>query len=581
MLNSSVENLKQNINIVDVVGSVVSLKRAGRNYKGVCPFHNEKTPSFVVSDEKQIFTCFGCHAKGDVIEFVMKYYNLDFSDAVEKLSKQYGIPVNLGRKGPDLEPYYHANKLAASYFFKTLTTGKNPGYTYLRQRGLSDLIIKRFGLGYADDSWDSLCNYLLDKGVEEKIILELGLGARTKDGRLYDKFRGRVMFPIINTSKKVIGFGGRTLDPNGVPKYLNSPENKVFKKKLNIYGLNLSRETVVSQDQIILVEGYMDVISLNQWGIENVGASLGTALTEEQSRLVSRYSKNVVLCYDSDSAGVNAAKRAMEILKDAGCSVKIMQVNDGKDPDEFLKKHGKKAFMTLVKSALPWIDFKLKQEAAAFNLEKADQKVKYLEKAVSVISSLNPIEQDVYTKKLARDLNVSEEAIRMMLGGNERMAMQQQKNFRKKAVSHVKTVAETLPTSDKELLKLALLSPSYIEKIEETKDIFKTSLGFSIFQSIKMEFGGNKYIDEKRVLDILPEEEQQALLDVMENVPMKGHDQDIFEDLMYRRQLEILKASEKEKIDQLALLGEDDQGSVELMEQLKEIQRKLKAHIDG
>lgn len=245
----AIEELKNQIDIVDVIGRSVELKRAGANYKGLCPFHNEKTPSFIVSPQKQIFTCFGgCGASGDVVSFVEKYYNLDFNEAVQKLADEYGITLQKTTYNDDREKYYQINREAARFFYRNLTEKKNPGYTYMQKRGIKDSIIKKFGLGYAEDSWNSLYDYFKSKGTDEKILVELGLLSQKGD-RYYDKFRNRVIFPIINTAGKVIGFGGRAINSEDMPKYLNSPENRVFQKKNNLYALNITRQDIGKTDR--------------------------------------------------------------------------------------------------------------------------------------------------------------------------------------------------------------------------------------------------------------------------------------------------------------------------------------------
>ena len=321
----AIEDLKSRIDIVDVIGRQVQLKRAGANYKGLCPFHNEKTPSFIVSPQKQIFTCFGgCGASGDVVSFVMRYYNLEFNEAVEKLAKEYGIDiVKSQRRNDDREKYYEINREAARFFYRNMTEGPNRGYSYMRRRGIEDRTIKKFGLGYAPDSWDSLYGYFKEKGTDEKLLLELGLLSQ-KDGRYFDKFRDRVIFPIINTAGKVIGFGGRALDDKAMPKYLNSPENRVFQKKNNLYALNSTKQDIGKAGTAIIVEGYMDAISLYQNGVRNVAASLGTALTDNQAKLINRYTKNVVLSYDADAAGQKAALRGIEVLRNEGCKDNLL-----------------------------------------------------------------------------------------------------------------------------------------------------------------------------------------------------------------------------------------------------------------
>ena len=322
--NQTIESLKNQVNIIDIVGRCVPLKRAGSNYKGVCPFHSEKTPSFVVSEQKQIFTCFGCGASGDVIEFVQRYYNLDFNEAIEKIAGEYGITLEKNAYNDRREIYYKVNKMAAGFFYRAFTERANKGYAYMKRRGISPAVLKKFGIGYADEQWDSLFRYLQSQGVDKKIILELGLASESR-GKCYDKFRDRVIFPIINTAGKVIGFGGRAIDSRDNPKYLNSPESRIFQKKNNLYGLNISRQSAGKAGYIILVEGYMDVIALYQSGVENVAASLGTALTENQAKLIKRYTKDVVLSYDADGAGRAAALRGIEILKSEDCKVKVLQ----------------------------------------------------------------------------------------------------------------------------------------------------------------------------------------------------------------------------------------------------------------
>lgn len=371
----AIEELKNQIDIVDVIGRSVELKRAGANYKGLCPFHNEKTPSFIVSPQKQIFTCFGgCGASGDVVTFVKRYYNLDFNEAVEKLADEYGIEIQKNSHKDDREKYYEVNREAARLFYRNLTEKKNPGYTYMQHRGIQDSTIKKFGLGYAEDSWNNLYDYFKKKGTDEKILIELGLISKKGD-RCYDKFRNRVIFPIINTAGKVIGFGGRALDNEAMPKYLNSPENKVFQKKNNLYALNSTRQDIGKEGSAIIVEGYMDAISLYQNGVRNVAASLGTALTENQAKLINRYTKNVILSYDADAAGQKAALRGIEVLRGENCKVKVLHVTDGKDPDEYIKKNGREAFLRLTENALPYIDYKLEAAKRGLNISSEEGKL--------------------------------------------------------------------------------------------------------------------------------------------------------------------------------------------------------------
>ena len=293
--NQIVDEIKSVANIVDVIGDVVSLTKKGANYHGLCPFHNEKTPSFVVSETKQIFTCFGCHATGDVIEFVKKYNNIEFVEALEKLADRYGIKYEkFNRKSENSNKYYEINKEAAIFFYKNLISkkaeNKSQGLSYVKKRNLLPETILKFGIGYADATWNSLYKHLKNKGYEEKHMMELGLISQSK-GKYFDKFRNRLIFPIFNVRGDIIGFGGRAIGDD-MPKYLNSPENYVFSKKNNLYGLNVAKEFIMKENMVIMVEGYMDVVSLYQHGVKNAVASLGTALTENQSKLVKRYTKN-------------------------------------------------------------------------------------------------------------------------------------------------------------------------------------------------------------------------------------------------------------------------------------------------
>ncbi len=411
---TSIQNLKEQINIVDVIGRDVKLRKAGANYSGLCPFHSEKTPSFMVSEERQYFTCFGCGAKGDVFEFVQKFHNIGFSEAAEKLADEYG--VKLERTGTDREEkfkkYYEVNRLAADFFYKSFTRIPNPGFTYMRdKREIEPRILKKFGIGYADSSPDSLYRYMSSKGIDEKILIDLGLCSRGREG-MYDFFRDRVMFPIISTTGKVIGFGGRALADNAKAKYLNSRDTPVFQKRNNLYGLNITRGSAGKAGFMIMVEGYMDMISLFRSGVENVCATLGTALTENQARLLGRYTKNVVLSYDADSAGRKNALRGIEILRKENLNVKVLHVPEGKDPDEYVRANSGDAFLGLVREALPYAEYKLASARGEFNLGTSEGRIGYLKKAAVILSGLEPVEEDEYIRKVSRDMNISEEVLR-------------------------------------------------------------------------------------------------------------------------------------------------------------------------
>lgn len=573
--SSAIENLKSQVNIVDVVGRTVPLKRAGSNHKGVCPFHNEKTPSFVVSEQKQIFTCFGCGATGDVIEYVKRYYNLDFAEAVEKLAGEYGIPMEKKGYDENRSIYYQTNKLAAGFFYRSFTERANKGYAYMKRRGITPAVLKKFGIGYADEQWDSLYRYLLSQGIDKKIMVELGLVSEGRNGKCYDKFRNRVIFPIINTGGKVIGFGGRAIDPEDNPKYLNSPESKVFQKKNNLYGLNLSRQSVGKENYIILVEGYMDVIGLYQSGIENVAASLGTALTENQARLIKRYTRDVILSYDADSAGRAAALRGLEILKKEDCKVKVLHVTDGKDPDEYIKKNGKSAFLKLIDGALPYGDYRLESLKAGFDLDRDEDKIDYIRKATrEVLSQLSPVEQDIYTKKLAKELKIAESAIKMELLGNDST----EKTHFVQRKEETEELAPDISPVEKTLLRVMLTEESYIERLQQFPEILESDFSRKMYQLLLEEYRQFRRVDINKLLDGLPRADGDRLSEIMDHVIVGGNEEKVFDDCVRTWKQNRLAKEEQRLITLLSMADEEDNQERirQLTEELMKIQRERK-----
>lgn len=573
--NNIVDEIKSRCNIVDVVSRVVPLKKAGSNYKGVCPFHNEKTPSFVVSETKQIFTCFGCGATGNVFSFVMRYYNLDFKGAVEMLAKEYGISLEGAFRGSrNKDELYEINRQAARFFFKAMREKVTPGYTYMKQRGISEETLNKFGIGYADEAWDSLYQHMVSLGISEKKLMELGLISKSK-GRYYDKFRGRVIFPILNTSGKVIGFGGRIIG-QGEPKYLNSQESGVFQKKYNLYGLNLTGNDVRKENAIVLVEGYMDVVSLYQHGVRNVSASLGTALTENQARLLKRYTKNVVLSYDADEAGQNAALRGLDILYREGCRAKVLKVNDGKDPDEFIKKNGKKAFLHLMENAVPYGDFKLNMARDKYDLSDEQQRIDFLHDAVVILKAMKPVEADIYIKKLSEETGISEGAIRFEYSGNN----SQEKNLTPYAKAQDENEAEMtqMPLVEQDLIKLMLLDAGRIELPEDIRQIaFASRTGATIYRElVKLkENGESDYGDKLRY--ILDEAHLKQLEIIQDKVIPGGKENDIYRECISKVRKSSLKKQEAKILTMLSMADEEDNQEeiIALTQQLMDIQKKI------
>lgn len=428
----TIQRIKEENNIVDIISETISLKKAGKNYLGRCPFHNEKTPSFTVSSEKQIYKCFGCGEAGNVISFIMKTRNLSFPEAVKFLGKKVGIELEdeeFQKKNSEANEknkrMYELNIQAGRFFYTNLKKNKAP-YDYLKGRGISDETIKKFGLGFALNDWHGTRNYLKRIGFKEEEILELGITTKNDKGNIYDRFRNRIIFPVFDVTGRVVGFGGRVLD-DSKPKYLNSPETPIFHKGTNLYGLNLAIRNNLNRS-IIMVEGYMDVISLAQQGVTNVVATLGTALTEGQCKLLRRYVDTVIVSFDSDLAGQKATARGMDILLKAGFDLKILQVPKGKDPDEYIRVNGKDAFLKLVDESMGIIDFRLKSAEQGIDFSKKEMIVKYLKDVCPILKELNSLERAVYIKQVSEKSGVSEEAILRTVVGNQSNSLKNGEN---------------------------------------------------------------------------------------------------------------------------------------------------------
>ena len=401
--------------IEDVVSQYVSLRRSGANMFGLCPFHGEKTASFSVSPDKGICYCFGCHKGGGVINFMMEIEGLSYPDAVRSLAKRAGMTV------PEDEQYqsrYRAQerlwalmKDAGRFFNERLYAPEGEACrAYISKRGLSKSIVTQFGMGYAPDSWNALVDAMRKKGYTDAELRTADLVGE-KNGRVYDRFRNRLMFPIIDVRGNVVGFGGRVLDKSE-PKYLNSNETLIFNKRKNLFGLNFAKKT--KQPNIILVEGNIDVVSLHQFGFDNAVASLGTSLTEDQVTLLSRYTEEVILTYDGDEAGQRAAKRAIPMLEKAGIKVRVLQVKDAKDPDEFLQKFGADKFKLLLEESANRVEYQLNAIRGKYDLRVDDQKIQYVQEAAELICGLDSsIKREVYGARVAESAGISFDAMKL------------------------------------------------------------------------------------------------------------------------------------------------------------------------
>lgn len=476
----AIEKVKESIDIVNLVSEYIPLKKSGTNHVGLCPFHNEKTPSFTVSETKEIFHCFGCGEGGDGVTFIMKKENLDFPEAIKFLADKYGITITENpvedRIVKERTRAYEINRDAARFFHDNLIN--NPrALDYLNKRMIFPKIIRQFGLGYAKDSWDNLYNFLKLKGYKEEELEKVGLiGKRTGGNGYYDRFRNRIIFPIIDTKSRVVGFGGRVLD-NTMPKYLNSQDTIVFNKGNHLYGLNLLSKHS-SRKRILLVEGYMDVISLYLNGINYSVASLGTALTSRQSKLLKRYGDEVFICFDSDLAGIKATIKAIDILVSEDVNPKIILLPEGMDPDDYISKAGLMEFEKLFINALNHIDYKIHINKKKYNLHKAEDKIAFTIEVSKIIKGLkSPIEQDVYIDKVSKDMNISKEAIEKEVKGNTIKTPYRSKrdSLNSKSKDKIYPVQTKMISgnikSEIDLIKLMLEDKDYYESIIERINI--------------------------------------------------------------------------------------------------------------
>ncbi len=412
------EEIRSRNDIIDVISQYVVLKRSGRNYFGLCPFHNEKSPSFSVSPDKQIFHCFGCGVGGNVFHFIMKIENINFVESVQLLAERAGIKLpTLGNYEDEKiaklkAKVYDVNQFAAEYYHQNLykPTAK-PGQEYIKKRKLDNNTLKSFMIGFSGE-FDELYKALRKQGFEDEEILASGLVNKSREGMYIDRYRHRIMFPIQDVRNRVIAFGGRVLD-DSKPKYINSPENIVYSKGRNLFGLNVAKKNNPgTMKRLLIVEGYMDAISLFQRGITNVVASLGTALTDAQGRLLRKSTEQVILGYDADGAGQAAIVRGMEILKNMGCDIRVLQISGAKDPDEFVIKYGPDRFRKCIDDAISVVEYKVKNLKKELNLDNTSDKIKFLNAIAKILSEVdNSMEREVYVEKISKSYDISKEAI--------------------------------------------------------------------------------------------------------------------------------------------------------------------------
>ncbi len=576
---SFIENLRMSCDMENIVSSYVKLKRQGRNLAGLCPFHSEKTPSMVVYPDTQSFFCFGCGAGGDVISFIMRIENLDYVEAVKFLAQRVGMTVPEGEtqdRASRMKPIIlEINRLAARFYHDTLKSpAGEPGRAYFAGRQLTPKTMVKYGLGYAPNSWDALRNYLKEKGFSYEQMAEAGVVNKGRSGGYYDAFRNRVMFPIIDLRKNVIGFGGRVLD-DSKPKYLNTNDTLVFKKSRNLFSLNFAKNH--TDGRLILAEGYMDVIAVNQAGFENVVATLGTALTPEQARLIAGYAKEVIIAYDSDGAGRKATDRAVGLLEEAGVSAKILQLRGAKDPDEYIKKFGAQRFKLLLDGAGNVTAYRLGDIRSRYDLETPEGRSGYLTEALKYLATLkSPVEREVYAGELASQTGILRETVLSNLEWEVKMNFRREKKKEWQDIASSRELygdrvnpqrASNLSASlaEEGIIAFLFKNPDYLSRILEKtgEEQFVTDFNRKLFHSLveKLRLNGGAALSDFAG-ELSPEEMGRLSAIVNRDFPMT---EQVLED--YIRGLEDAK---RRNISQKAgELSED-----ELLAAVRELQRK-------
>ena len=583
-----IDEIRNSNDIVDIISQYVILKRSGRNFFGLCPFHKEKTPSFSVSPDKQIFHCFGCGAGGNVIHFISKIENVDFKESLEILADRAGIKLptlenNVDSKRLELkEKVYEINKLVAMYYHETLYKPQaKPAQEYVKKRKLDNKALKEFCIGYAENA-NVLYKLLKEKGFTEEEILASDLVIK-KGNNYVDRFKNRLIFPIQDIRNRFIAFGGRVLD-NSLPKYINSPENIVYSKARNLYGLNVAKNTKTRK--LIIVEGYMDTVSLHQRGIDNVVASCGTALTEAQGRLLRKYAEKVIISYDSDSAGQAATIRGLEILNNLGCDIRILQMEGAKDPDEYVIKYGNGRFNDLVENAISLVEFKIKVLKKGLNIENTNDKIKFMNEIAKILGGVdNKIEQEIYIDKISSDYNISKEAIYAQINKNEYSnnkgaKILESSSIRKPTIKRQEK--EINPELEKrENIIISLLIDGGEEVYNKIKGIinpndFKSEANQKIMRRLYEEFEkGNSNINS--LVDMFADDEQvvNALTGIMADDYEIEDNKKALDDVINNYQKEKLMARRNEIIQSLNNANLDKEKASELEKELHTLIIKL------
>ena len=559
------DDILARVDIVEIIAGCLPLKRAGRNFKACCPFHHEKTPSFMVSPDRQIYHCFGCGESGNAFKFLMRYERMDFPEAVETLARKVGVILpqdeNHEHKVSGISTQlYKINELAANYYANNLNSPEGArAKDYLLKRGIRPDVSLELKLGFASDKWDGLINYLRAKTISLGLLEKAGLIINKEAGGYYDRFRNRMIFPIFDIKGRILGFGGRVLD-NSLPKYLNSPETPVYTKGKNLYGFNLAKESIRENDFVAIVEGYLDFLIPYQEGAKNIVASLGTALTIEQARLLKRYTHNVVMIYDADTAGELATLRSLDIFIEEEMNVKIVSLPKGLDPDLFVRNHGVAAFKDKMANAQNMLDYKLGVLKSRYNVKEIDSLAKVSNLMLETIAKFkNAILKSEYIKKLAEELNIKEEALL-----EEIKKVKTEKGFSSPLPASARSAHSVNPT-EKLLMSLMLEENSLINRIKDSLDP-KDFQDERISRIVSIMFdlvGQGKEVAPQILMNHLGDDISELVCEsvFLPPSPSEAHKEKVVEDCIQRMKNEKMKLERQKLHEQIKLaqsLGDDE-----------------------
>ncbi|PKK38755.1 DNA primase [Clostridiaceae bacterium JG1575] len=569
-----IERIKEETDLPELISERVRLKRTGANYMGLCPFHNEKTPSFSVSATKGFYKCFGCGESGNAFTWLMKTKGLSFEESVRLLAERLGLEVPVDDVADDedrkeRETLENMNKAAARFYFNQLRS--NPqARQYVTQRGIKDATMISFGLGLAPDSWDALFRHLKSQGFREADIKKSGLMSGIERGKCYDRFRNRLMFPVFDYRGRITGFGARVFD-DSKPKYLNSPETQLFRKGTNLYGLNFFiKNRKKEDDTLLIVEGYMDCIALHQAGFVTAVAALGTALTQIQARLMKRWVQKVIVAFDADQAGQMATLRGLEVLEKEGFSIHILTIPDGKDPDEYLKSHGREAFSQLLASAQSLTEFRINMARDGLDLKKEDDKITYLKRLAPLFSPMSNIEKDVWVGKIATETGVSSQALSGMI----------QKGYDRKLWMTSKTAGPFLESGHRraQRILLNLLAKGYREVADALGPEEWTGEAHKAIYKLLMEYEGD-HPDAYLTAHLTQAQAQSEWVEIVgiEDFPEDVEVAQLIRDYVRTVQAYNLEARKKSMLSEIAALEEAGrmEESLQIARELLDIQKRL------